>query len=351
MMHSMRMGVAALALAGLILLGGSPATAGVFQTGGNRLAAMQNNNGGWDVPLDDGNPNSGSSPATFGPTGVGLAYAYLNTGLAGQYAALQKASSYLSAKVNDFTVFDGYLAAMLDQTLGGTAHRNYVKSAFYDKLAAGTYAGGYTTASYIAWIRANYGNLAAWDLGIGIASAAKCGAPTAAWIQGTEDAVNELDNTDYYHVLGLGGAVYGLSYAGAVFDPTSGSYASAGSVADLANILKSYQMSSGGLTWWEGQMTPGVDESVQETAYAILALNQVNPVLYGGEIVAAVGWLQSVQLATGGWEYYPGYASGEDNQATGEAMWGLGAVTPVPEPASLALLGLAALACVRRRGR
>lgn len=93
-------------------------------------------------------------------------------------------------------------------------------------------------------------------------------------------------------------------------------------------------------------MAPG-DESTQETAYAILALDQINRAGYASEIAAAGAWLVSTQLPSGGWEYYLGAL--EDNQATGEALWGLGVATPVAEPASLTLLGLAALACRRRR--
>ena len=340
-----RMSVAAVVPAVMILLGGALAEANPFQTGGDRLVALQNTDGGWDIPLDDGNPASGSSPSTSGPVGTGLARAYVNTGLAGQYTALQGASGYLLAKANNFTIYDGHLAAILDEVFGGATHTSYVKSGFYDQLDAGTYNGGYTTATYVAAIRTiAYGNDAAWSLGLGIVSAAKCGAPTTAWIQGTEDEVNELDSSDFYHVLGLGGAVFGLSYAGVVFDPTSGSAASASSVADLATMLASYQMTSGGFTYFEGEMAPG-DESTQETAYAILALNQINRAGYTSEILAAGAWLVSSQLPSGGWEYYIGV--GEDNQATGEALWGLGA--PIAEPASLTLLGLAALACRRRR--
>jgi WD40 repeat protein len=48
--------------------------------GGKRLAQVQNNDGGWDWPLDDGNPLAGSDSETLGSIGLGLACAYNQTG-------------------------------------------------------------------------------------------------------------------------------------------------------------------------------------------------------------------------------------------------------------------------------
>ena len=51
----------------------------VFNAGGDRLGSLQNNDGGWDWPLDDGNPNNASPLNTIGPIAMGLAKAYLYT--------------------------------------------------------------------------------------------------------------------------------------------------------------------------------------------------------------------------------------------------------------------------------
>jgi hypothetical protein len=180
--------------------------------------------------------------------------------------------------------------------------------------------------------------MAAWDIGMGIVGAASVGADTTAWISGTEASINALNSNNYYDVLGLAGAVYGLSFAHQNFDPTAGSLAGANSVADLADTLASYQIAGGGFAWNSNYVISNDgDESVQETAYAILALNEVNRGKYLGNISGASSYLLNVQLPTGGWENYSG--DGENNELTGEALWGMSAAT-VPEPATIIVWGL-----------
>ena len=45
----------------------------LFLDGGTRLVNLQNNDGGWDWPLDNGNPATGSALNTIGPIAMGLA--------------------------------------------------------------------------------------------------------------------------------------------------------------------------------------------------------------------------------------------------------------------------------------
>jgi hypothetical protein len=278
---------------------------------------------------------------------MGLAQAYLTTGDSGQLAALQDAGALLLTKTNNFSPSDGYLAVQLDQIFGGTAYSDYVKANYYDKLAAGTYdrngAGTlYNTAQYVDLIRDSrasqgIGNLAAWDVGMGLVAAGEIGADTTAWIDGTKAEINELNGAEYYDVVGLAGALFGLASVGEDFDPTAGQHALASSLGDLADILASYQIAtSGGFDWNSNYVIPNdFDESVQETAYAILALNAVDRAAYIAEIESASDYLKSAQLGTGGWEGYVG--SGENNELTGEALWAM--KTAVPEPATLLLLG------------
>lgn len=56
--------------------------------GADRLAGTQNDDGGWDWPLDDDDPDIGSAPNTIGPIAMGLAQAYLYTEDVEHYGAL-----------------------------------------------------------------------------------------------------------------------------------------------------------------------------------------------------------------------------------------------------------------------
>ncbi|MBL1214915.1 MAG: T9SS type A sorting domain-containing protein [Ignavibacteriae bacterium] len=309
----------------------------VYQNGADRLAALQQNDGGWDWPLDDGDPNDPSAVNTIGPIAMGLAHAYHFTGDPAHLTALSNAGALLLSKTNNFSPSDGYLAAMLDDIFGGTAYVDHVTTNFYDPLAAGTYdkngAGTlYTTADYVLLVRTNranqgIANLAAWDLGMGLVGAAMAGANTADWIAGVKAEIDELDGAEYYDVVGLAGAIYGLAIVGEDYDPTAGEHAAANSLADLANILASYQIDMGGFAWNSAYVIPNDDnEVIQETAYSLLALNELDRELFLDNIIGAGEFLIGVQLLTGGWENNPG--SGENNEITGEALWGISVSSP-----------------------
>ena len=63
------------------------------------------------------------------------------------------------------------------------------------------------------------------------------------------------------------------------------------------------------------------NETVQETAFAILALNEVDRQAYLVNIENAAAYLEGVRLPTGGWENFLG--EGENNEVTGESLWAL----------------------------
>ena len=219
---------------------------------------------------------------------MGLAKAYRVSGDADMLTALGNAGALLLTKTNNFSPSDGYLAAELDDIFGGTTYVDHVTTNFYAPLAAGTYnrngAGPlYSTATYIDLIQASrhgggIGNLAAWDIGMGLVGAASAGVNGSEldiWIQGVEDEIDLLDGNAYYDVIGLAGAVYGLAFVGEDFVPTAGEHSAAGSLADLGDILAGYQITeSGGFAWNSNYVIPYDDnEDIQETAYAILALH------------------------------------------------------------------------------
>jgi hypothetical protein len=317
------------------------ASADVFKAGADRLMVTQNSDGGWDWPLWDFNPKLSNDPEILAPTAMGLAQTYRLTSDPNCLAALKKAGTYLLNKTpQQITPEDGYFAVALDGILGGTTYTDFVKKNFYEPLAKGTYlylgpdfpAMKVDTERYVWILWQEVGgeapNLAALDCGFGLYAAHLVGADTKPWIDATKLRINCLIAGDGYDVLGLAGAVLGLASVKENIDPTTGSYASAGSLADLASILVSYQLSTGGFTW--NSLCTKEDagnEAVEETAIALLALNEVDGSRYLAPITKAADFLRKAQLPTGGWENY--FGQGEFNQLTGEALWAIGAAQEV----------------------
>ncbi len=308
-----------------------------IQNGGDRIVAMQYTDGGWGWPL--------TSPPTYGnihgPIAKGLAQAFNYTQSLTQHTALSNAGAFLLLKTNNFSPSDGYLALALDNIFGGNTYRNHLNTNFYGPLAAGTYNRKgegvlYNTSAYILKIRndrasvAHQANMAAWDLGMGLVGAASCGVTGAElnfWIEGTKAEINELDALEYYDVIGLAGGLYGLAFVDEEFDPTAGAHVAASNLNDLAVILASYQIALGGFAWNSAYVIPGDNnETTQETAYSILALNEVNRTVFFTNIIGAADYLSSTQLTNGGWM---DWAVGEEyNEITSEALWGYSVAYP-----------------------
>lgn len=332
-------------------IAGAASASYVFEAGGDRLVTLQNIDGGWDAPLDDLDPSSGSSTKAIGPTAMGLAQAYRQTLDPGHLAALQSAGGFLLSKTNTFSPADGYLAVELDSIFAVTTYSDHITANFYDALSAGTYNRNgagilYDTPAYINLIRSErsgaIANLAAWDLGTGLYSAQLLGVDTSQWVAGTKAEIEQLDANKWYDVLGLAGSILGLASVGEDFDPASGEHAAASSLSELCDILAGYQISGGGFAWNSGYVfSGGGNETVQETAYSILAMAALDAAAYSHNIEGAQSYLQSVQLPTGGWENH--FASGENNEITGEALWA------IPEPTVLALLAIGGAAILRRQ--
>jgi hypothetical protein len=307
--------------------------------GGQRLAKLQNSDGGWDWPLDDGNPLAGTQSDTLGSVGLGLARAYRQTGDPDLRSALLKSGQLLLQKTDDFYANEGAFAVALDHIFNTTAYSTHVRTAFYDKLAAGTYydavtgTPNMTTASYIQKKRDRYigveANAAAWDLGLSLCDAASVGAPTAPWADAVKTAIEQITLGQEYDVLGLAGALYGLASAGVECDPLAGPFTAADNLQDLADILDSWQLLTGGFTYNFDALDEGVgNETLQETACAALALNAVDRARFWTAIQRADAYVASVQLLTGGWENFVGDPLGEDNIITADCLMALQMALP-----------------------
>ncbi len=309
-----------------------------FALGGKRLAEVQNDDGGWDWPLNDGNPLVGSDSSSLASIGLGLAGAYCRTGDPALRAALQKAGQFLLQKTSDFYANEGAFAVALDSIFDTTQYTTHVRTAFYDKLAAGTYydartdTANMTTAMYIQskWdLYISQPNGAAWDLGLSLYDAAVIGADTTLWIDAVKTAIEQImlgEITDFgyendYDVLGLAGALFGLASAGAEFDPQTGPFTAADNLRDLGDILASWQLSTGGFTFNSAAREENMgNEFIQETVYAARALFAVDRDRFWTAVHNADAYIADRQLDTGGWENNAFFASGEENAVTGDAL-------------------------------
>lgn len=269
---------------------------------------------------------------------MGLAQAYLFTGDVTHLSALSNAGSFLLNKTS-FSPSDGYLANMLDQIFGGSTYTDHLNANFYGPLAAGTYLRKgtlHSTQSYIQVIhddRSSIPNLAAWDIGMGLVGAASCGVTGTEledWVNGVKSEIDLLVGAIRYDVIGLAGAIYGLAFVGEDFDPTTGEHAAASNINDLADILASYQIDLGGFAWRSDYVIRNdYNETIQETAYSLLALYEVGKCNYSLNVHGASNYMTSVQLATGGWQNDE-YWGGKNNEITGEAMWGIAIIEDFP---------------------
>ncbi len=318
-----------------------PAAIAALQTGANRLVALQNDDGGWGWPL-----TGASLEDTLGPTGMGLAQAYLHTNEASHLDALQKVGDKLLSKTT-FNTHDGYLAAQLDQIFGVTIYSNYVNTNFYNKLAQGNYSFDndlYSTYQYITYLNSTRTgetvNLAGWDIGMGLLSAKSCEISSEElgyWIAYTQMALENF--SDYsgssplkYIPQGLAGALLGLTASGIINDPEYPEYSIEGGIfagktlVDLFDVLAGYQLASGGIA-----VHPDIGtESVQATAYAILAWNAYDREKYLNQIQLAANYLISAQEGTGGWGETNEGLFEENNEISAEVLWAISIAYPKP---------------------
>lgn len=229
------------------------------------------------------------------------------------------------------------------------SYANYVAQ-FFDELTAGTYGpDDRDTAGWIAEIVAarqgTWINLLPWEFMLLATPAAALGNPgqDALFETAILDNLNVLDNTDpstvYDDILGLTGAVRGLALRGrlsfpAIMSPLDADINGITTLEALAAVLAGYQNADGSWYWHSNLAAPAEDDKdSQTTAYAALALEAVNLLVtanYQQNILDAQAWLEARQLATGGFEGYPGGGVASANtEVEGEVLQAL-TQTPVP---------------------
>ncbi len=217
--------------------------------------------------------------------------------------------------------------------------RIFASTGLFDELAAGSYGpNDYDTAGWITSIQSGRSgawiNLLPWDFHTLIRAARVFGQPgqDALFEQAVLDGLATLDNSDpdavYSDIIGVAGAVHGLADARrytfpAIAAPLHSGVNGIDNLEDLAAYLASLQNPDGSWNWHSNLAAPATeDEDVQTTAYAILALLEVDIMTaasYQRATEAARNWLLSVQLPDGGFqEYYPG--GDENTEVEGEAV-------------------------------
>jgi hypothetical protein len=239
------------------------------------------------------------------------------------------------AKFATFTpFFMGYLALAADNTTFST----HVSVKLFDELAAGTYGpDDFDTAGWIVNIQVGRSgasvNLRPWEFHTLIPAARILGQPGQddLFEQALLDGLNTLDNTDpdtvYSDIVGLAGAVRGLAFAHRlsfppIVSPLDPDINGIGTLEDLAAHLASLQNPDGSWDWHSNLTAPTIDdEDVQTTAYALLALLDVNVMTaadYQPATELARDWIVSMQLPDGGFLEYPG--GPENTEVEGEAV-------------------------------
>ena len=323
--------------------------------------------GGWDWVLTAPTftHSAAASPTNiYGATALGLYY------------------SYKATQMNSITPNTRYLIAMKDaankMVAGGTAN---IRSAsdliflmLYDDLPSicGTTYQASAKAKYDARI-ASYGNatnfaiyirnarcpsypdgIIAWDIGAWVKAAAMLDARYGGTYGADADAMAEviyqdsyMDNPGCFDIIDDQGPfdptyadndywMYTLGITGLI-EAFNAAQVHTIEIPGLLTILDACQYPSGAYSYCYGANLN--DEDWQSTAYAVMALGNLNAYAYQNEIQQAVSWLESTQdVASGGWVYSDGShypeVCGENlaalyfdgpvyNTNTGEVFWSI----------------------------
>jgi hypothetical protein len=307
------------------------------QSGADHILTIQNTNGSFTWPHGPSTAGPGHKNIT-GPIGMGLLNAYGMTGDVDHRTGATSAADFLNAQTFGWVgTYNPFFMLKTYDVTGTTAYKDKATE-YFTQLTAGTYTGSngvttFNTAGYISAVQSgrsgSFINLRPWEFATLAYSAQREGSPSqqAAFLTALTDGINTLDNSNpgsvWWDMLGLSGGVFGLGLTGTDFDPTAGSFASANSTSDLADILAGFQNLNGSWYWSSNLGSPDTsDEDAQTTAYAMLALMSVNTFgQYNDEITKGRNYLLGTQLTSGGFPSYPGGT--ENIEVEGEVVWAL----------------------------
>ena len=288
----------------------------VLQDAADWLITQQLGNGGfpWTV-------GGGGTANTQGATALGLLRAYAHTADTDHLdAAVANGGCHLAgiACISGFQFTDGdhrfathdpLFLQLLTSVSGDPAYADLVQAGFWNKLAAGEYgegnnfnAHGYASAVMASRNGGGIPELVAWDLSKVTIAAHLAGQSTAhaAFIGQVINSLNAASPThDTYDVIGLAGGLWAGAATGTNVAPISGNWASANSNAGLAVLLLNYQAPNGGFVSSSSQTVENGNASGQTTAFAIQALQAVNPVTYQVQIANAFAYIASLQQPGG----------------------------------------------------
>ncbi len=329
----------------------------VFQDGADHIVGQQCPDGGFGWPHDDCTTTFNNITA---PIMMGVLTAWEQTADPDHLASavsgadFDLTSQYPNGEPRLGAFAAHFMAAMTDAS-GDPTYATFATD-FFNQLAAGTYSDtDLDTEGWIALIESvrtgTWVNLRPWEFHLNVQTAADLGQPGQAesFIQGVLRGLNTLDNSDpdtvFSDILGVAGAVKGLALANRqvfpiVNAPLHDGVNGLSSLQELGNLLVSYQNPNGSWYWHSNLAAPAMeDEDAQTTAYAVLALEALDPVSPGsfaGSIEAGQNWLEGTQLANGGFPSSPGGA--ENTEVEGEVLWALGA-GPAPSVLEIPTLG------------
>jgi len=322
--------------------------------------------GGWDWVLTSPTftHSAAASPTNiYGATALGLYYSYMATQMNSitpntryMIAMTDAANKMVAGGTASIRSASDLIYLMLYDDLPsvcGTTYQASAKAKYDARIAA--YGSAQAFAEYIRNARcASYPNgIIAWDIGLWVKVAAMLDERYGGTYSADAVAMAEVIYQDSYNnnpgcfdIIGDQGFIadysnvnywwYTLGITGLI-EAFNAAQVHTTEIPGLLLILDACQYPSGAYSYCYGANLN--DEDWQSTAYAVMALGNLNAYTYRNEIALAVSWLESTQdPASGGWVYSDGShypeVCGENlaalyfdgpvyNTNTGEVFWSI----------------------------